>query len=124
MPRYKLSCLAVLVFASITPFCWAQDWPQWRGPNRDGVISSFSEPKTWPERLTLKWKVKVGEGYASPVAAGGTVYLHTRQQEREVVSSLRLDTGQTIWQETYPAPYSRHIAAFRHGKGPKSTPVL
>jgi len=88
--------VALLVFASISPSCWAQDWPQWRGPNRDGAISSFSEPKIWPERLTLKWKVKVGEGHASPVVAGGRVYLHARQQEKEVVSCLRLDTGQAV----------------------------
>jgi hypothetical protein len=38
---------------------WAQDWPQWRGPNRDGV-THFSEPKAWPEKLTTKWKVTIG----------------------------------------------------------------
>src|SRR6266540_2014377 len=42
----------------------AQDWAQWRGPNRDGAVASFTEPRAWPERLTQRWKVEVGLGYA------------------------------------------------------------
>ena len=102
----------------------AQEWPQWRGPGRDGVVSSFSEPKAWPERLKLKWKVKVGEGYSSPVVSQGKIFLHTRQEEREVVSCLRPENGQTVWQDGYTTPYQMHPAAVRHGKGVKSTPVF
>src|SRR5262249_39842737 len=39
---------------------WAQDWPQWRGPNRDNKVMGFTEPTTWPKELTKKWKVTVG----------------------------------------------------------------
>jgi outer membrane protein assembly factor BamB len=101
-----------------------QDWPQWRGPNRDGVVSSFSEPKVWPEKLKPIWKISVGTGHSSPVLAGGRIYIHTRQGEREVVSCLNLDTGKLLWQEGYPAPYTMNPAAVSHGKGPKSTPVI
>jgi len=102
----------------------AQDWPQWRGPNRDGIAGAFPDAKVWPEKLKLKWKVNVGEGHSSPVVAGGKIYLHTRQGDREVVSCLRTETGQVIWQEGYPAPYTVNPAAARHGKGVKSTPVV
>ena len=44
----------------------AQDWPQWRGPNRDAKATGFKAPKAWPKELTQKWKVTVGEGVASP----------------------------------------------------------
>jgi outer membrane protein assembly factor BamB len=119
MVSLKAACLAgFLVFA------WAQDWPQWRGPNRDGIASAFFEPKAWPEKLKLKWKVTVGEGHSSPVVADGKIYLHTRQGDREVVSCLRAETGQVIWQEGYAAPYAMNPAAARHGKGVKSTPVV
>jgi len=37
------------------------DYPQWRGQHRDGAASGFVEPKSWPEALTLRWKVDVGE---------------------------------------------------------------
>lgn len=103
---------------------WAQDWPQWRGPNRDGISGVFSEAKVWPEKLKLKWKVEVGEGHSSPVVADGKIYLHTRQGDREVVSCLRTETGQVIWQEGYAAPFTVVSAAAYHGKGVKSTPVV
>jgi len=117
--RSLLLVLAVLAFSAL-----AEDWPQWRGPNRDGVAVGVAEPKAWPDKLTLKWKVDVGEGHSSPVVADGRIYVHTRQGDREVVTALRPENGQTIWQQTYDAPYSMNPAATSHGKGVKSTPVV
>ncbi|MGA3042332.1 MAG: PQQ-binding-like beta-propeller repeat protein [Bryobacteraceae bacterium] len=111
--------LAILAFSAP-----AEDWPQWRGPHRDGVAAGFPEPKAWPEKLTLKWKVTVGEGHSSPVVADGKIYTHTRQGDREMVTALRPDTGQTIWQQGYAAPYTMNPAATTHGKGVKATPVV
>ena len=45
------------------------DWPQFRGPNRDGAVASFVEPKVWPGRLTQRWKVDVGEGMRRPCSS-------------------------------------------------------
>src|SRR6186713_2307620 len=56
----------------------AADWTQWRGPNRDGV-APFSVPSAWPERLTQKWKLEVGTGYATPLVVGNRVYEFARQ---------------------------------------------
>ena len=63
------------------------DWPQWRGPNRDGVVAA--EPSTWPEKLNLKWKTAVGEGHASPILAGASIYVFTRLNDQETVTSLK-----------------------------------
>ncbi len=123
MFSHNAICLAICL-AGFLVVAAAQDWPQWRGPNRDGIANGFSEPKAWPEKLTLKWKVNVGEGHSSPVVAGGKIYLHTRQGEHEVVSCLRPEAAQVIWQESYAAPYTVNSAAVRHGKGVKSTPVV
>ncbi len=38
---------------------FAQDYPQWRGPHRDGAASDFVAPKNWPEKLTRRWTVEV-----------------------------------------------------------------
>ena len=100
------------------------DWPQWRGPNRDGAIASFTEPKSWPEKLTRQWKVEVGLGYASPVLVGGRVYLFSRQGENEILQALNADTGAKIWDSSYPATFTVSPAAARHEKGPKSTPTF
>ncbi|MGH9836243.1 MAG: PQQ-binding-like beta-propeller repeat protein [Blastocatellia bacterium] len=102
----------------------AQDWAQWRGANRDGVIAGFVAPKTWPDQLKQRWKVTVGIGHSSPLVAGARVYLHSRQGENEVVAAYDLSNGKTLWQDSYPVAYAMNPAATGHGKGPKSTPVL
>jgi outer membrane protein assembly factor BamB len=102
----------------------AADWPQWRGPNRDGITRDFSAPSNWPASLKENWRITVGEGHSSPVAAEDRVYLLTRQEEDEVVLCLDSASGKEIWKASYPAAYTMNPAATGHGKGPKSTPVL
>lgn len=104
--------------------CFSQDWPQWRGPNRDGVVASFTAPKAWPDKLKTIWKVPVGIGHSSPVVVGRRVYLHSRQGESEVASCFDLDSGKLLWKDSYSTAYTMNPAAMAHGKGPKSTPVV
>jgi outer membrane protein assembly factor BamB len=111
-----------LILSSLAAF--AQDWPQWRGPNRDGVAPASVAPKEWPEKLTLAWKIEIGEGHSSPVVVGGRIYVHSRQGDREVVTCLRPEDGKTVWREEYAAPYTMSPVATSHGKGVKSTPVV
>src|SRR4029453_7061935 len=75
----------------------AQDWPQWRGPARDGVITFFREPATWPKTLTKRWQVEIGAGYAVPLVVGERVYVFTRQNEDEVMTALDGRSGKPIW---------------------------
>ena len=89
----------------------AQEWPQWRGPNRDGVVASFTSPKVWPDKLKTVWKVQAGIGHSSPVVVGRRVYLHSRQEESEVASCFDLDTGKLIWHDSYTTPYTMNPAA-------------
>jgi len=99
------------------------DWPQWRGPNRDGRLIGFIVPARWPARLARKWKVEVGEGHASPLVVQNSAYIFARTNENESARRLDLATGREIWRDAYPAPYTMNPAAQGHGKGPKSTPV-
>jgi outer membrane protein assembly factor BamB len=101
--------------------CNSTDWPQWRGPRRDGITSEG--PGSWPESLRSVWKTDVGIGHASPVVVGSRVYQFARQQGNEVVFALDLSSGKVVWRQEYPAPYKMNPAAVRHGEGPKSTPV-
>ena len=101
-----------------------EGWPQWRGANRDGA-AAFTIPSTWPDKLTLKWKVDVGLGYAAPITVGDRVYAFSRQGEDEVMRALEAATGKTIWETKYNATYKPNGAATRtHGTGPKSTPAF
>ncbi len=81
----------------------AQDWPQWRGPNRDARVTGFTTPKTWPKDLTQKWKVTVGEGVATPSLAGDRLYVFARQEGGEITRCLDPSTGKELWQEKYDA---------------------
>ena len=60
----------------------AQDWPQWRGINRDGKVAGFTAPLTWPAALTKKWQVTVGTGDAS-TRAGRRQTLRLRPARRQ-----------------------------------------
>ncbi len=100
------------------------DWPQWRGPNRDGRIVEPVAAVGWPKEWQKVWQVEVGEGHSSPVAVGQVVYQFARQGDDEVLRALSLADGRPLWSDRYPAPYEMNPAARDHGKGPKSTPVV
>jgi outer membrane protein assembly factor BamB len=101
----------------------AQDWPQWRGPNRDGAVAAFSEPAAWPAALTKRWQVEVGTGYSTPLVVSDRVYVFARQGEDEVLLALEAATGKQVWRASYPAVFTLNSAARAHGPGPKSTPT-
>lgn len=122
MARLSLSLLAGAVGLLSAHSLWAQDWPQWRGPDRDGVVE-VNAPASWPAELTTRWKVEVGEGYASPLLADGRILQFTRQGDDEVAMGLDFETGKVLWRQSYPVPYEPTRSAARHGKGPKSTPL-
>lgn len=104
--------------------CWAlaQDWPQWRGPNRDGKAIGFEAPDTWPEELTQKWRVTVGEGPATPALVGDRLYVFSRQNDHEIVRCLDADTGDEIWKDQYPVGELEGGAS--NQSGPRSSPLV
>ena len=112
-----------LIFANINTLV-ANDWPQWRGPNRDGKLTNFKAPESWPASLEKRWSIDVGDGTSVPLVQGNTVFMHSRNGEDEYVSALNLDSGTIIWQDHYPAMYNVTPEAREFGKGPFSTPVL
>ena len=100
------------------------DYPQWRGPGRDGSAAAFVEPETWPEQLNRTWQVDVGTGYGTPIIISGRAYTFTRQEGDEVLSAVDTATGRVVWSTRYPAPYRANAGTQRHGPGPKSTPFF
>ena len=123
MTGKRASFLLLTAFLLVSP-AGSQEWPQWRGPNRDGVPTHPPSVRDWPERLTRVWEVPVGTGHSSPVVGDQRIVVHTRQGEDEAVSCYALETGKILWSRRYSAAYEMNGAAIRHGKGPKSTPLL
>jgi outer membrane protein assembly factor BamB len=94
--RQLKTTLSLVLFILFIQNTFAQDWPQWRGANRDGAVKGFTAPKAWPDQLKQIWKAPVGVGHSSPLVIGARVYLHSRQAENEVVAAYDLNTGKTI----------------------------
>ena len=115
----RLSLLAALVLPAL-----AQDWPQWRGPSRDGALPALSAPKQWPASFTPAWRADVGEGYSSPVVANGRVFVHSRRDPQEIVTALDVSTCKVLWQQSYAGEYKKNQYAVRMGKGPNATPLV
>ena len=129
--------VGLLLFALGTASLHADDWPQWLGPQRDGVwrekgiLSKF--PKGGPKEL---WRVPVGGGYAGPAVADGLVYVPDRQLDpgqkdpanpfsrtkskgKERIVALDAKTGKQVWVHEYPSTYTMSYPA-----GPRTTPVI
>jgi outer membrane protein assembly factor BamB len=98
-------------------------WPQWRGPARDGVVARESVPAAWPDAPTLKWKQAVGEGYSSPIVANGRVFVHSRRDPDEIVSAFDLASGKPLWSAKYTSSFTKNKYAATMAKGPFSTPL-
>ena len=99
-------------------------WPQWRGPSRDGIVPAANVPASWPDKPTLKWKQAVGEGYSSPVVDAGRVFVHSRQDPRETVAAFNLVSGEQLWSASYDAAFTKNQYATQMAKGPFSTPLV
>lgn len=123
MPSPKLILLtAAMTICLVNGVGLAQDWPQWRGAERDAGVSGFVAPSVWPKALTQRWKVTVGDGIATPALANGKLYVFARQDSYEVTRCLDANSGKTVWQDKYPAlGVSGPGSGF---SGPRCTPAV
>jgi outer membrane protein assembly factor BamB len=112
-----VGCLAVFGFSSVL----AQDWPQWRGANRDAK-ATFTPPQTWPKSLTKKWQVTVGNGVSTPSLVGDRLYVFARRGGDEVISCLDAANGKEVWAEKYAAKAASGPAG--QFPGPRSSPTV
>jgi outer membrane protein assembly factor BamB len=120
--RISRTIIVWFVVAVCAGMVFGADWPQWRGPNRDGKVSGFKAPASWPKELTRKWKVTVGSGDATPALVGDKLYVFTRQGDEEVTLCLKADDGKEVWRDKYAAQAVTGAAA-RH-PGPRSSPAV
>lgn len=118
------ACTVLTVAATAFGQNAAQDYLQWRGKGGDGSASAFIAPSAWPDSLTRHWRIDVGEGYATPLVIGDTVYVFARRDGNEVISSIDASTGAERWRSSYPLPYTPSGPTVAHGSGPKATPLF
>ena len=113
-----VGCLALVEVSGV----FGQDWPQWRGPNRDAKATGFTPPQTWPKSLTQKWKVTVGNGVATPALVGDKLYVFARRGGDEVACCLDATTGTELWADKYAAKAASGPAS--RFPGPRSSPTV
>ncbi len=119
-----LICGAILLLFSSSVASFAQagsDWPQWRGPNRDGISKETGLLKQWPkEGPPLVWKTKgAGGGYSSFAIANGRLFTMGLRGEREFIIAFDVANGKEVWA-------TPHGKAFHNdrGDGPRGTPTV
>ncbi len=104
-----LTCVSTFWSASRL---WGEDWPQWRGKNRDAVLHENGLLEELPAGvLPRRWTVPIGSGYSGPTVADGRVYVTDRgpadsSAEIERVLCFSADDGELIWQHQYDASYT------------------
>ena len=73
----KNKILSIVLFPLVSVYAAvAEDWPQWRGPQNNGVVPSGSPATEWSEDKNVKWKVEVpGQGTSTPIISGDRIFL-------------------------------------------------
>ncbi len=125
------ACLAATLLAaglSVGPLR-ANDWPQWRGPNRDGVCRETGLLDSFPAGgLKVRWRAPAGWGFSSPVIAQGRVFLAdsvvVKPQAKERVRCLDERTGKELWAHIYEVAYEDWAFDPKQEIGPVATPIV
>jgi outer membrane protein assembly factor BamB len=113
-------CLGLILFffAIIAP---AADWPQWRGPDRDGKSAETGLLDSWPKGgPRLLWKAQdLGEGFSSPAIVGDRLYIQGQHGGDQLVMAYDVHTGKQLWRTPAGKSYNE-----QHGNGPRGTPTV
>jgi outer membrane protein assembly factor BamB len=112
-------------FSSLIALILAQshgaDWPQWRGPDCNGISKETGWKTQWPaEGPKQLWKAKVGTGFSSFAIAGGRVYTMGNTDDTDTVFCFKEDTGEVLWKHSYP----QKLEAKNYEGGPNATPTV
>ncbi len=129
--------VTLLSFAFFTPMVSAEDWPQWLGPERDGVWRETGIVNEFPPQgPTVLWRTPIDRGFAGPAVAADRVYITDRilgKRERnpenpfergtvpgtERILCLDIADGRELWKHEYDCTYTVSYPA-----GPRTTPVV
>jgi outer membrane protein assembly factor BamB len=99
----------------------AADWPQWRGPTRDGISTETSWKATWPaEGPKVLWKANVGKGCSSFTVVGDQAFTMGNDQDTGSVLCLDVKSGKILWQHSFPSPLDPRM----YEGGQCSTPTV
>jgi outer membrane protein assembly factor BamB len=127
-PKILLAAALALPMA-LSAALRADDWPQWRGPNRDGVCAETGLQESFPAGgLNVSWRAAVGWGFSSPVVAQGRVYLAdselVKPKAKERLHCFDEMTGKAVWTHVYDVAYEDWAFDPSQEIGPVATPIV
>ena len=118
----SLACCMLIL--SITALAHADDWPQWRGPQADGVWRETGIVDALPDSaLSPRWRAPIASGYSSPTVAEGRVYVMDRlskPKQMERVHCFDAESGEAVWSYKYARKY-RNVG---YAAGPRTSVVV
>jgi outer membrane protein assembly factor BamB len=98
----------------------AADWPNWRGPNHDGISPETGLRVQWDRPLPLVWEREVGSAFSSFACVDGKVYTCGTQGAEQVLFCLDADSGTVVWQQPFEEEYQER----QGGDGTRATPAV
>jgi len=123
------SYVLLLVFGLVAVFSWtglystahAADWPNWRGPDYNGISKETGWVATWAESgPKVLWNASIGAGFSSIAVSDGRAYTMGNINDNDILYCFNAATGDEIWKKSYPCPlYSKS-----HEGGPCATPTV
>lgn len=96
------------------------DWPNWRGPNHDGISSEKGFKKTWKKAPKVLWQHEIGSAFSSFTCVGGKVYTCGTKDKQQVLFCFDANTGKVIWEK----PFEKELREKQGGDGTRSTPTV
>ena len=112
--------LVLMLLASPAAWAGGEDWPQWRGPNRDGVSHCNNLLKSWPEGGPKEvWRHEIGSGFSSIAVIGSDLYTQMSENETEYLAAYDAKNGKEKWRIALGKMYVDEF-----GNGPRSGPTV
>jgi outer membrane protein assembly factor BamB len=113
---------SVLLLVVVAGGTVSADWPQFLGPDRNGVYRGPALAESWPAKgPTVAWRKTIGQGFAAPVVVQNRLILFHRQGAQEIVEALDASTGASVWRYQYATTYRDD---FGFDEGPRAVPVV
>jgi outer membrane protein assembly factor BamB len=126
MERLILPLLPIVTVLILATPAGADDWPNWRGPQHDGISRETGLLKAWPaDGPKVLWKTDLTGGYSSVSVANGRVFTQTKDGKEDLVLCVDALTGKKLWEYRYPCDYADYPSLDkRFLTGPKATPTV
>lgn len=113
------AAISAVLIAAVTTTARAADWPNFRGPNHDGISAESSLKTEWESAIPMKWERTLGSAFSSFAVVDGRLYTCGTKNKQQVLYCLKADTGDTIWETPIEAEFKDNF-----GDGTRATPTV